>query len=128
MLLDIAKPASLLLCILSLFSAFNAAFLVTATAVADRIDASLIRLALAAAIAIVSGLLFREAERDYEARFDAEFNAFFGTPTAPAPSPSLARTLPVQVFCWATAAMLILFAISWYLETYAVLYNDIQRY
>ncbi|WP_263383924.1 hypothetical protein [Granulicella arctica] len=128
MVLDIAKPVALLLSILSLFSVFHAAFLVTATTVNDRIDDSLFRLAFAAGIAIISGLLFREAERDYEARFDAEFNAFFGTTTAPAPAPSLAKTLPVRVFCWATAAMIILFAVSWYIETYVVLYNDIQRY
>jgi hypothetical protein len=40
----------------------------------------------------------------------------------------VARTLPVQIFCWAAGLLLVLFAVSWYLETYCILYRDVRRF
>jgi hypothetical protein len=38
----------------------------------------------------------------------------------------LTSTLPVQMFCWASSAMLVLFILSWYLETYCIFYRDVR--
>ncbi len=126
MVLDLLKPVSLLLSILSLLGVFHAAFLVPASTFEDRMLNGLLLLVVAAAISAVAGLLFREAEIEAEARFDAEFKAWFGAHTPPTPAPALGDTLPVQVFCWSAAIMLILFAVSWYIETYCILYRDLR--
>ena len=116
MLLEIAKPVAFLICLLSLCALFHTAFLIPGSldllvpgpALYDTIIESLQMLALSAAICIVSGLIFREA--------------------APHPQPSLSRTLPLKVFYWAAGIMLLLFVISWYLETYCIFYRDTRRW
>ncbi len=112
MLLEVSKPVAFLLCLLSLYALFHTAFLVPGSldllvpgpALHDRILDSLLLLALSAGICLVSGLIFQEAE--------------------PEPHPSLSATLPLKVFYWATGAMLLLFVVSWYLETYCIFYRD----
>lgn len=83
MLLELAKPVALLLCLLSLFAVFHTLFLsiedphlilVPHKAFDDRILDSLLLLALSAAISLMGGIIFREAE--------------------PYPPPPLATTLP----------------------------------
>jgi hypothetical protein len=37
-------------------------------------------------------------------------------------------TLPVQMFCWASSLMLVLFLVSEYLESSCVFYRDIRFY
>jgi hypothetical protein len=111
MLLELAKPAALLLCLLSLYALFHTAFLSTGSpdlllptqALHDRIVDSLLLFGLSAGICIVSGLLFREAASE--------------------PHLSLSATLPLQLFYWATGIMLLLFIVSCYLETYCVFYR-----
>jgi hypothetical protein len=108
MLLEIAKPIALLLCLLSLYALFHTAFLVTGNidlllpgnTLRDRIIDDLLPFALSAGICIVSGLLFREA--------------------MPEPRPSLSSTLPLQLFFWSIGIMLLLFLASWYLETHCI--------
>jgi hypothetical protein len=109
MLVEVAKPVTLISCILSLFALFHTAFLIPASDMHQRICDSLELLALAGAISLISGLIFREAAR----------GPHFG-------SGRLTSTLPVQVFCWASSAMLILFIVSWYLETYCIFYRDVR--
>jgi hypothetical protein len=112
MLLEIAKPVALLICLLSLYALFHTAFLVPGTLALlvpgpelhDRILDSLLLLALSAGICLASGMIFKEAE--------------------PNPQPSLASTLPLKIFYWAAGGMLLLFVISWYLETYCIFYRD----
>jgi hypothetical protein len=112
MLLELAKPVALLLCLLSLFALFHTAFLALGSselmlpnqAIHDRVLDSLLLFALSAGICLISALLFREA-----------------TPT---PHPSLSATLPLQLFYWATGIMLLLFALSWYLETHCIFYRS----
>jgi hypothetical protein len=107
MLLEIAKPIALLLCILSLYAVFHTAFLVPGTNLQQKISDSLQLLALAAGISLVSGMIFCEsAPESCGARLTA--------------------TLPFQVFCWAAGSMLVLFIASWYLETYCVFYRAVQ--
>ena len=61
MLVEVAKPVTLVLCILSLYAVFNAAFLSLSSDLHQRIYESLLRLALATVISVMSGLIFRDA-------------------------------------------------------------------
>jgi hypothetical protein len=112
MLLELAKPVALLLCLLSLYALFHTAFLAISSAdlmlpnpaLQDRVLDTLLLFTLSAGICLVSALLFRES-----------------TPT---PHPSLSATLPLQLFYWATGIMLLLFVLSWYLETHCIFYRS----
>jgi hypothetical protein len=112
MLLELAKPVALLLCLLSLCALFHTAFLAIGSnelmlpnqALHDRVLDSLLLFALSAGICLISGLLFRDS--------------------APNPHPSLSATLPLQLFYWATGIMLLLFVLSWYLETHCIFYRS----
>lgn len=108
MMLEIAKPVALGLCMLSLCAVFYTAFLVPASDLEQKTWDSLILLSLAAGVCLASGMLFREPAQ-----------AGMGPVT---------RTLPVQMFCWAAGVMAILFLASWYLETYCVFYKDVRRF
>jgi hypothetical protein len=115
MLLELAKPVALLLCLLSLYALFHTAFLVTGNidlllpgdVLRDRILDALVLLLLSACICIVSGLLFRES--------------------APEPHPSLSSTLPLQLFYWSTGIMTLLYIAAWYLETHCIFYRSTIR-
>jgi|SRR5579862_570358 len=109
MFAEVAKPVALVFSILSLYAVFNAAFLGLSIDVHQRILDSLSHLALAAAICWVSGLIFSDARQD-------------GVRAAR----RLTTTLPVQLFCWASVAMLVLFVVSWYLETHCIFYRDVR--
>jgi cation transport ATPase len=109
MLLELAKPVALLLCLLSLYAVFHTVFftledpqliLQPHQAIRDRIIDSLLLLALSAGISVIGGLIFREAE--------------------PLPHPSLSATLPLQIFYWATCIMLVLFFLARFLETHYI--------
>jgi hypothetical protein len=102
---EVAKAVTLLLCILSQYAVFHKAFLIPGRTVQERIWDSVDLLVLAAGISVVSGLLFREGERD---------------------GVRLAGTLPMQIFLWATGIMVVLFVVSWYLETYVIFYKDVR--
>ena len=98
---EIARPVALLLCILSLYAVFHAAFLAPEPDIEMRIWASLRLLALAGGISLAGGFLFVEG----------------------ADGGRLTGTLPVQVFLWGALGMVLLFAVAWYLET-GVFYRD----
>jgi hypothetical protein len=115
MLLELAKPVALLLCLLSLLAIFHTLFFAVEDphlllqphqAFDDRVFDSLLLLALSAGITLFSGLIFREAE--------------------PHPRPSLAATLPLRIFSWATGAMLILFLLARFLEAHYVFSPSIR--
>jgi disulfide bond formation protein DsbB len=107
MWVEVAKPVTLVFCILSLYAVFDAAFLSLSIDLHQKIYESLLRVALAALTSVISGLIFRDA--------------------APRPQRSaLVTTLPMQIFCWAASIMLILFVVSWYLETHCIFYRDIR--
>jgi hypothetical protein len=109
MFAEVAKPVALVFCILSLYALFNAAFLSLSIDMHQRICDSLSRLALAAAVCWISGLIFSDAYQD-------------GAPAVR----RLTTTLPVRLFCWASVAMLVLFVVSWYLETHCIFYRDVR--
>jgi len=108
MLRELAKPVTLALCILSIYALFATAFLIPENSLPTKIYDSLGALALAGGFALVSGFVFRDAE------------------PAPARDARLARTLPVQLFCWATGVMAVLFAVSWYVERHCIFYRDVR--
>lgn len=111
MLLEVAKPIALLLCMLSLCAVFHTAFLIPASDLHQTILDSLELLSLAAGISVISGLIFRESAEG-----------------PPADNKRLMTTLPVQVFYWASGIMLILFVCCWYLESHCVFYRDVRRF
>lgn len=90
MLLEVAKPIALLLCLLSLCAVFHTAFLVPASDLHQTILDSLELLSLAAGISVISGLIFRESVQETSAD-----------------SKGLMATLPLQVFYWASGIMLL---------------------
>ena len=104
MLFEIAKPVTFICCIVALYALFYAAFLNPADNLEQRVYDSLGLLVLAAAESLISGLIFREAAHNRPTR--------------------LAATLPVQMFCWASAAMLLLFVVSWYWESHCMFRQD----
>jgi hypothetical protein len=53
----------------------------------------------------VSGLIFRDGEHD---------------------GVRLGGTLPMQIFVWATGIMVVLFLVSWYLESNVIFYRDVR--
>jgi hypothetical protein len=108
MLQEAVKPIALVLCLLSLCAVFYTAFLLPASGMEQRIWDSTVLLSLAAGICLTSGMIFREPTRD-------------------GVEPVL-RTLPVQLFCWATCVMVGLFVASWYLETFGIFYKDMRRF
>jgi hypothetical protein len=107
--LEIARLVTLLSSMLSLYAVFHTAFLVPWLDLQQRICESLALLMLAAAVSMVSGFFFRHATQGH--RID---------------NGRLVTTLPVRVFFWASGTMVILFVVSWYLETYCVFYRDVR--
>jgi hypothetical protein len=136
MLLEIAKPVALLLCILSLYGVFYTAFLVQPSDLEQRIWNSLELLSIAAGICLVSGLIFREPIEAPNDRLEVEWRAWRqrwkereGWEDAEEHQPErLMDTLPMRLFCWASVLMVFLFVASWYLETYVVFYRDVRRF
>ena len=108
-LLEFAKLGALLLCMLSLYVVFRTLFLSIEDPHAilqppqiftNRILDALLLIALSATISLLGGIIFRESE--------------------PKPHSSLAATLPLQIFSWATSIMLTLFVLARFLETHYI--------
>jgi hypothetical protein len=108
-LLEFAKLAALLLCMLSLYAIFRTLFLSIENPqpifqppqiLANRLLQVFLLISLSAAISLLGAVIFREAE--------------------PSPHPSLASTLPLRVFSWATSIMLTLFVLARFLETHYI--------
>jgi hypothetical protein len=101
MFLEVARPFSFLLSILSLYPVLLSAFFVPGTHWEERLDMALVRVAFAGCVCFASGMLY----------------AWHG---GAEPHESLLSTLPVRLFFFAVAGMAVLFMISWYLDTYYV--------
>jgi hypothetical protein len=108
-LLEFAKLGALLLCMFSIYVVFRTLFLSIEDSHAilqppqiftNRILDALLLIALSAAISLLGGIIFRESE--------------------PKPHSSLAATLPLQIFSWATSIMLTLFVLAHFLETHYI--------
>ncbi len=136
MLLEIARPVALLLCILSLCCVFHSAFLIQASDLEQRIWSSLELLSIAAAICLVSGLIFREPLEASDDRLEVEWRAWrqrwkelegWKDPEQASPE-RLMETLPMRLFCWGAGLMVVLFVAAWYLETYVIPYAGLRRF
>lgn len=100
MLLELGRALSFFLSILSLYPVLMSAFFVPGSHPQERLAMSVLKIALAACVSFLSGLLFA-----------------WPSPINPN-GQSLMSTLPVRMFLWTMAGLAILFAISWYLEEY----------
>ena len=101
MLLELLKPLTFFLSMLSLYPVLLSAFFEPGTRWEERLELALLRVAFAACVCLASGLVYC-----WPSRIGPE-----------AGEPVLA-TLPVRLFFWAVAGMALLFAISWFLEEY----------
>jgi hypothetical protein len=119
-LLELARPVTLLCSMLSLLAVFHTAFLGPEMDYSTRIYDSLGVLLLAAGFSLMGGLIFLEDGHKNSDRLRKV--------------PRMGRrrelriteTFPVQVFCWTTGIMAVLFVLSWYLETHCIFYRDIH--
>jgi hypothetical protein len=100
MLLELARPFSFFLAMLSLYPVLVNAFFVPGTRWPERLAAALLHIALAGCVCFMSGLLY---SRPSEESPDGEL---------------LMATLPVRMFLWTMAGMMVLFALTWFLEEY----------
>jgi hypothetical protein len=102
MLLELLRPVSFLLGLLSLYPVLLSAFFEPGTHWQERLEMALLRVVLSACLCLASGMLFARHPE-------------FGE----APQPVL-KTLPMRIFLWALAGMIVLFVVSWYLNEYYV--------
>ena len=97
-MLEFAKAVSFLVCILSLYWAAISAFFVPGAQWEDRMWIAVFKLLGAAAICFYSGMVFSWPSR-----------------TNPTAFQRITSTLPVRLFFWAVAGIVVLFTLSWYL-------------
>jgi hypothetical protein len=116
-LLELARPVTLLASMISLLAVFHAAFFGPEAAFPQRILDALGMLLIAAGVSLVSGLAFRAEYKVEHRGVDAH---------APQSTPRILETFPVQLFCWTTGIMIVLFILAWYLETHCIFYRDIH--
>ena len=103
MILELLRPLSFFLSILSLYPVMLSAFFVPGTRWEERLATALLRVALAACVCFTSGLLYAWHSR-----------------TSPEVQESILSTLPVRLFFCAIGGMVVLFALSWWLDAYYV--------
>jgi hypothetical protein len=104
MLLELGKAVSFAVSLLSLYPAMYSAFFVPGARWEDRLEMSVERVLLSGCLCLASGLLFAWPERHKREGHE----------------PALMATLPMRMFFCALAGMVLLFATSWYLDTYYV--------
>jgi len=108
-LLELARPVTLLGSMLSLLAVFHTAFLGPEADYSQRIYDSVGVLLIAAGLSLISGMAFREGRHSSCAR-----------------SIPLTETFPMLVFFWTTGIMAVLFLVSWYLETHCIFYRNVH--
>ena len=102
-LFEIGKALSFMLSILSLYPLVVSAFFEPGTHWEERLNMSIMRVALAGCVCFASGLFFYRPARPGED-----------------PGEPLMQTLPVRMFFWTVFGVAIFFFLSWYLEVYFV--------
>lgn len=113
MLLELAKPVTLLACVLSLLVVMHTAFFGPETDFDQRIYNSLVVLTISAGVSLLSGLVFLESARK-AARASHRYLM------------RVMETFPMQVFFWTAGIMVAVFAVAWYLEKHCVFYRDVR--
>ena len=101
---EIGKALSFFLSILSLFPVIGSAFFLPGSGWEDRLGAALLKVAFAMCICFASGLFFLQSATAADKNL----------------TDRLMRTLPVRMFFWALAGVVVLFFLSWYLEEFFV--------
>ena len=109
MLRELLKPVALVMCILSQYAVFQAAFLDPAKDVRHRLLEALAMSGLAGVISLLGGWIFQDVGA---AKIRSDMR--------------LAKTLPVQMYCWCSAGMAVLFAVAWYIESNAAFESHVQ--
>jgi len=112
MLLELARPVTLLGCILALLALFHAAFLEPDASALQHLEDALSPLLMAAAMALLGGLVFLPSRRARVVPI-SRGRAFWST-------------FPVRVFYYSTLGMGLLFLAAWYFETFLIPYRDIR--
>lgn len=102
MLLDLTKALSFFACIVVVYHAAIHTFFVPGAKWEERLALALLKLALAACICFLSGMVFT-----------------FPTQSNPDRTLALTATLPVRFFFWSAAGMAVLFFCSWYFSDLA---------
>ena len=97
-MLELSKAATFFASLLALYWTALSAFFIPGLHWQDRLYLALARLALAAALCLFSGLVFRLPTR-----------------TNPDADQPLTATLPMQLFFWTAPILALLFLASWYL-------------
>ena len=100
MLLELLRPLSFFLAMLSLYPVMVNAFFVPGTRWEERLGMALLRVAFAACVSFANGLLYSLPAR-----------------TNPEAAEPLLSTIPVRLFFRGVGGMALLFALSWWLET-----------
>jgi|HubBroStandDraft_1064217.scaffolds.fasta_scaffold67672_1 hypothetical protein len=101
MILELLRPLSFFLSMLSLYPVMVSAFFVPGTHWEERLEMALLRIAFAACVCFTSGLLY-------------------SWHTGAQAAEPLLSTLPVRLFLWAIGGMVLFFALSWWLDAYYV--------
>jgi len=102
MLLELGRAVSFLMSILSLYWAMLSAFFIPGSHWQERLALFAARIALAGCVCFLSALLFSTRSQSPRSTADA----------------SPISTLPMRLYLWSASAMIILFAVSWFLEEY----------
>ena len=97
MLLELLRPVSFFLSMLSLYPVLLSAFVVPGTRWEERLWMALLRVAVAGCLCFASGILFRQEDGG-----------------------RLLATLPVRLFFCGAGGMSVLFCLSWWLDAYYV--------
>ena len=97
MFLDLTKALSFFACIMVIYHAAINTFFVPGAKWEERLTLALLKLALAACVCFLSGMLFT-----------------WPTRTNPDRGLALTSTLPVRFFFWSAAGIAVLFCCSWY--------------
>jgi hypothetical protein len=107
MILELGKFISLLAGIVSLHAVFYTAFLAPVGGMRERVFQSLDMLVLACGVCLASGLIFRSWDRK-----------------AGIEKSSIAASLPMKIFWWFSSVVVVMFAASWFLQTYYLPLNS----
>ena len=99
MILEFAKAVSFFLCIVSLYHAAIHAFFVPGTHWRERLVYALVRLAFAACLCGLSGILF-----------------LWPTPANPDRNLTLSHTPPMRLCLWSLACIAAFFMLGWFLS------------
>ena len=111
---ELGKVLSFFMSLLSLYPIVGSAFFVPGTHWEDRLTMSFVKIAIAACICFASGLFFCQPP---------EGDMIPGVKHPELEKPlidRLVQTLPVRMFFWTLAGVIVLFFASWYLEEYFV--------